>query len=126
MTDRDRFPITLFADVYGQDLIDKEMSLEELRDLVLTTTARQKTQLPLLKLANFGTERNAESQSLRHNANVTSVTGVEGDYDAMQVPFRPRRRAPQSGTIEVSGLHVTKPRAVGAEVARHPADVHGP
>jgi hypothetical protein len=86
-TDDRRFVVTFFSDVYGQDLTEKEMSLDELRDLVLTTTARQKSQLPLCKLANFGTERNAESQSLRHNANVTSVSGVEGDYDAMQVPF---------------------------------------
>ena len=86
MTDR-RFVVTFFPDITGKDLTEKEMSLDELRDLVLTTTARQKSALPLLKLANFGIERNPESQSLRHNGNVESISGAETDYDAMVVSF---------------------------------------
>ena len=39
--------------------------------------------------------------------------------------IRPSRRAPQSGTIEVSGLHVAGLHCIGAEVARHLADVPG-
>ena len=69
MTADRRFVVTFFSDVYGQDLTEKEMSLDELRDLVLHTTARQKVDLPLLKLANFGTKRTAEN-SLRFNGNV--------------------------------------------------------
>ena len=85
MTDR-RFVVTFFSDEYAQDLTEKEMSLAELRDLVLDTTARQKSALPWLKLANFGIKRTAEN-SLRHNANVESITGIEGDYDAKEMAF---------------------------------------
>lgn len=37
--------------------------------------------MPLIKLAAFGDQRSARG-SLRHDANLQAVTGVEGDYDA--------------------------------------------
>lgn len=40
---------------------------------------------PLLKLAAFGTQLSAKG-SLRHDANVLSICGVEGDHDAGTVP----------------------------------------
>ncbi len=40
-----------------------------------------KHQCPLLKLSTFGDQR-TEKGSLRHDANVTSVYGAEGDHDA--------------------------------------------
>ena len=125
MTADRRFVVTFFADVYGQDLTEKEMSLDELRDLVLTTTARQKSDLPLLKLANFGIERSAEN-SLRHNANVLSVTGIEGDYDDKEMAFD--RAVELLSQARLKGLVYTSPSyaAVSAEVARRLADVHGP
>jgi hypothetical protein len=107
MTDDHRFVVTFFADEFAQDLTEKEMNLAELRDLVLTTTARQKTALPWLKLANFGTERNAESQSLRHNANVTSITGIEGDYDAKEMAFD--RAVELLNQARLKGLVYTSP-----------------
>ena len=85
MTDR-RFAVTFFSDVRGQELTDKEVTLDELRDLVLSTKAWQKDRLPLLKLASFGDRRTAEN-SLRHNANVAAVSGAEGDYDDKEMPF---------------------------------------
>ena len=86
MTADRRFVVTFFPDEYGHDLTEKEVSLDELRDLVLPTTARQKFDLPLLKLANFGIKRTAEN-SLRHNPNVLSITGVETDYDDKKMAF---------------------------------------
>ena len=86
MTDDRRFVVTFFADEYAQDLTEKEMSFDELRALVLNTTARQKSVLPWLKLANFGIKRTAEN-SLRHNANVETITGIEGDYDDKEMAF---------------------------------------
>lgn len=43
-----------------------------------------KDRCPLLKLASFGTQR-TNKHSLRHDANVLAVHGVEGDYDAQAV-----------------------------------------
>ena len=63
-----------------------EMSLPELRTLVLETSAGDKTQLPLLKLARFGNRR-SDRNSLRHNANVDAISGIELDYDAKAVPL---------------------------------------
>jgi putative DNA primase/helicase len=43
-----------------------------------------KANMPLVKLADFGDAR-TEKGSLRHDANVTAVGGIEGDYDGGQV-----------------------------------------
>ncbi|WP_168175042.1 phage/plasmid primase, P4 family [Polaromonas sp. C04] len=43
-----------------------------------------KAACPLIKLAKFGDERTARG-SLRHDANVIAISGIEGDYDAGQV-----------------------------------------
>jgi putative DNA primase/helicase len=83
---RDRFTISLFKDVGASDITAKEMSFDELRDLLLTTTAIEKAHLPLLKLAKFGADRTKQN-SLRHNANVEKISGVEGDYDDEKMPL---------------------------------------
>jgi hypothetical protein len=45
-----------------------------------------KDKLPWLKLAVFGDER-TRNNSLRHNANVKEISGVEVDYDAKEMTF---------------------------------------
>jgi hypothetical protein len=52
--------------------------------LIRTTTAATKEQLPWLKCARFGDRRTAAG-SLRHNANVLVITGLEGDYDGERI-----------------------------------------
>jgi Family of unknown function (DUF5906) len=50
------------------------------------STAPSKDQLPWIKLAEFGALTSGK-QSLRHDANVIAVTGVEGDYDGEKMSF---------------------------------------
>ena len=45
---------------------------------------RKKKSAQLVKLATFGDERTAKG-SLRHDANVLEIDGVEGDYDGKKV-----------------------------------------
>lgn len=45
---------------------------------------RAKEAMPLMKLATFGDTRTAAG-SLRHDANVIEIAGIEGDYDAEKV-----------------------------------------
>lgn len=72
---------TTFEDVSGQrpDLVVRTWDeLEaELRE---PKTFPSKQACPLLKLAVFGDKATAKG-SLRHDANVLKITGVEGDYD---------------------------------------------
>jgi putative DNA primase/helicase len=98
MTDRCRFAITLFPDVAAATLTTRKVDLSELRKLALDANADKKGDLPLVKLAVFGDKR-TEKNSLRHNANVTSITGVEGDYDGEIVPF-----AEAVAAVKQSGL----------------------
>jgi hypothetical protein len=84
--ERERLGVTFFPNFAAQTLTAKEMSLTELRGLILSTTAARKDALPWLKLAMFGDER-TRNNSLRHNANVKAITGVELDYDAEEMTF---------------------------------------
>jgi hypothetical protein len=55
-------------------------------DGLRNVTARSRKQdCPLLKLARFGEQR-SEKGSLRHDANLVEITGIEADYDGEQVP----------------------------------------
>jgi hypothetical protein len=64
----------------------QELSLESLRKLILQPAASSKLKLPLLKLATFGDELSANS-SLRYDANVKAIHGIEADYDGEKVSF---------------------------------------
>ena len=78
--------ITFFHDKSAQSLVVDELTLEKLSALILGTHADSKAALPWLKLAIFGDTR-SELNSLRHDANVLKITGVEMDYDGKQVTF---------------------------------------
>lgn len=75
-----RFKITLFDDVGGGTLHEHTIEPRQLIDLILTTHAEQKRDLPLLKLATFGEQRTLNN-SLRSATNLKEITGVECDYD---------------------------------------------
>jgi hypothetical protein len=63
----------------------KQHTLHELAQyLVDAGPFKKKSECPWIKLATFGHSR-TDKNSLRHDANVVSITGVEGDYDAEQV-----------------------------------------
>ncbi|WP_372838283.1 VapE domain-containing protein [Phaeovulum sp.] len=56
------------------------LSLADLARWIADQRAASKDRLPWLKLAKFGPDL-SRNNSLRHNANVRSVTGLEADYD---------------------------------------------
>ena len=107
MTDH-RFAVTFFPDVTGRQLTDEEVSLDELRTLVLDTTAPQKAALPLLKLAKFGTKRTAQN-SLRHNANVESRHRHRGGITMVR-KFSSTRPSPSSKQSRLTALLYTPAR----------------
>jgi len=113
-TASDKFLVTLFADKGAKTLATREVTLAELGDLAVNTTADSKDRLPLLKLARFG-DRRTEKGSLRHDANVESATGVEMDYDGEVVSFEEAlaviKRARLRALLYTSPSHASdKPR----------------
>ena len=72
--------ITLFADKAAKRMQQCDKTLLQLRDDVMRSTAATKAKLPWIKLATFG-DVLSDKKSLRHNANVKSISGVELDYD---------------------------------------------
>jgi hypothetical protein len=79
MLDR-RFAVTFFTDALAAERRQELHSLSSLAHLIKATNAAQKAALPWLKLARFGDLRSAKG-SLRHDANVQAITGIEADYD---------------------------------------------
>ena len=73
-------PITFFDSPAAPSKRESTLTLDGLRALILATSAPAKPGLPWLKLARFGEARSRKG-SLRHNANVLAITGIEGDYD---------------------------------------------
>ena len=81
-----QFQVTFFPDEHAQTSTSKTMTLWDLRDLICTTTAGAKAELPFLKLATFGNSK-TKNGSLRHNNNVGSISGIELDYDLEKISF---------------------------------------
>ena len=73
-------PITFFKSFGAHEKKHETLSLHELANRISTTTRARKEWLPWLKLAEFG-DIKTEKNSLRHDANVLTVSGVEVDYD---------------------------------------------
>ncbi len=98
--------VSMFADVKAQRIEPNHLSLRQLQDRLNSTTARDKGSLPLVKLGTFGDAR-TDKGSLRHDANLLRVSGVEGDYDAGAVsPQEAAERLRQAG---IAALIYTTP-----------------
>jgi len=78
--------VTILADRTGVKVHRTEMTLDELRQAILDTSAPAKDQLYWLKLARFGGKRSPRG-SLRTNDNVLAISGVELDYDGKVMSF---------------------------------------
>jgi hypothetical protein len=86
-------PVTFFKSRAAQSKQEKLITFRELADQIQQTDRARKQALPWLKLARFGDKRTPlhpredgrpglTGNSLRHDANVVTISGVEGDHDA--------------------------------------------
>ncbi|TDH61575.1 DUF3987 domain-containing protein [Dankookia rubra] len=80
------FAITYFKDFAARTKQEGSTTLPALAQQIRQTSRASKAQLPWLKLASFGTKL-SDKKSLRHDANVLAISGVEADYDGENVPF---------------------------------------
>ena len=78
--------VTFFRDASAAVKHEEPYTLPALAARIRAVTASHKARLPWLKLATFGDVR-SDKRSLRHDANVIAVTGIEADYDLGQMPF---------------------------------------
>lgn len=72
--------VTIFRSFAAQEKTEEIISLRGLAPRLRQTKAATKAALPWLKLAQFGDARTAKG-SLRHDANVRAIHGIEADYD---------------------------------------------
>lgn len=78
--------VTLFRNFAATEKVEETITLRTLAERIARTSAPTKAALPWLKLASFGDLR-TDKRSLRHDANVLSISGIEVDYDGEQVAF---------------------------------------
>ncbi|MGE3583038.1 MAG: AAA family ATPase [Hyphomonadaceae bacterium] len=78
---------TVFSSAKARTKREVTRSLRDWAPIIQSTSARSKAELPWLKLAVFGDKKSEKGGSLRHDANVAAVTGIEGDYDGELMPM---------------------------------------
>lgn len=90
---------TVFEDVQGTKLQCVDDTWDGLcRRIEEAAEYPSKHQCPLIKLGTFGDQRSA-ARSLRTNANMLTITGVEGDYDGGKV-------SPEDAAAKLQAAHV--------------------
>ncbi len=77
---------TFFSDYSAQTKNQEAYTLRGIAPRIRAITASDKSKLPWLKAATFGDLR-TDKNSLRNDANVLAVTGLEADYDGNKVPL---------------------------------------
>lgn len=98
--------VSWFQNKFAARIEPNHLSLRQLKDRLSGTTARDKESLPLIKLGTFGDAR-TDKGSLRHDSNLLSVSGVEGDYDAGTVS--PQKAAQLLRLAGIAALIYTTP-----------------
>lgn len=97
--------ITFFQDEHASWKKEEVGTLRELAPIVRDTNGATKALLPWLKLAQFGDFR--KKTSLRNNANVVSISGIEADYDGESLtPRHAQQVLMQAG---IAGIIYTSP-----------------
>lgn len=76
--------VTTFQDFAASTKVESITTMGTLVQQIRSVSRAKKDALPWLKLARFG-EKRTEKLSLRHDANVLEITGVEADYDGERV-----------------------------------------
>lgn len=77
---------TQFEDTKARTKEDRILRARELADIIRTTSARTKAELPLLTLTQFG-DRRTISGSLRSASNATGLSEIEVEYDGERLGF---------------------------------------
>lgn len=82
--------MTFFPNQYAKKMKVETLTLQELADQIVTTTAAEKADLPFVKLASFSGEVNPDNpgaKCLRCDKTVVEITGIEGDKDDAPLSF---------------------------------------
>lgn len=98
--------LSLFADPFARSIKRESLSLRTLSERIAATRANAKAGLPLIKFARFGDQKTKRG-AYRHDANLISVSGVEGDYDAGEI--QPQEAARRLQAANLAGLIYSTP-----------------
>ena len=80
------FAVTFFKDHFAVEARTERYTTRALAERIRAITKARKHDLPWLKLASFG-DRRTDKNSLRNDANVLAISGIEADYDGETLTF---------------------------------------
>jgi hypothetical protein len=81
------FPFARSDDIWWYSIIREDFEPDQFKQLIEKTVEKTKEALPSGKLAVFGTQPSPQG-SLRHDSNVQTHSGGEGDHDSGQMSFQ--------------------------------------
>lgn len=84
--EKHRIAVTFFDDFTAKTRRQEELTLPALAGVIQSENRIEKRRLPWLKLGVFG-DNKTKKGSLRHDANMLRITGVEVEHDAGKVTF---------------------------------------
>jgi hypothetical protein len=93
-----RYTVTKFWGITGGRKSEQSLTALQLIGDFFRQQGKKKSELPLFKMARFGDKRTAKG-SLRHDANVLAISGIECDYDAGCFSFHDATNALQDARI---------------------------
>jgi hypothetical protein len=108
---------TTFPNQFAKMLRRDTATLPQLAERIRGMQAKDKGGLPFIKLAVFG-DLKTEKQCYRHDANITAISGVEGDYDSVLIDGAPITFAEAVAKMrgaKVKALLYTTPSSTDAE-----------
>jgi hypothetical protein len=86
----DNYVMTFFPNQYAKSLKVETLTLQDLANRIVTTTAKEKADLPFVKFATFNGKvnpANPKAGCLRYDDGVVEITGIEGDKDDAPLGF---------------------------------------
>ena len=117
---------TMFADYGASEKTEQARSWDDLVKRLKTVRKiyPEKSACPWIKLATFGDKRSPKN-SLRHDANVLAISGVEGDYDLKTLSMAELRRCWRTQASKHFCIRHRATPSKAAALARVVSDVKG-
>jgi hypothetical protein len=115
---------TFFRTYSALSKTETALKPDDLASRIKVQTASEKKKLPWLKLARFG-DRKTNKGSLRSDANLLAIDGVEADYDGEKIPFAEARDILKKAGVWQSSTprhRIPRMRRAGASFVRRPAN----
>lgn len=90
--------ISFFPSHKGLSKTERQLTLRQLHELIVETSASDKAKLPLLKMGRFGEQRGPKG-GLANKANLLHITGIEVEHEGGSMSYKAAKAALQAAGL---------------------------